>query len=148
MKINFFVGVVGSRWSESMLTPEIECSFVEENNRVITVNWDRYLQIIEKLFMPSLENMDVYNVWLRQDGSAAHTSKIVMLVWRETFPEQLVFSRDDTSGAARLPDWTPCNFLPLSHFKSLVHIISGSRTNQYSGQQYSEAYSEVSEIGY
>lgn len=95
--------------------------FFEEDNRTVTVNSERYMAMIENFFLPSLENMDVGEVWFQQDGATAHTSRISMRLLRETFPGRLISNRGDIPWPARSPDLAPCDFFLWGYLKSIVY---------------------------
>lgn len=66
---------------------------------------------------PNLDEMDVGNVWFKQDGAMAHTVRTAMRVLREHFPGRLISLRGRSSVAAALT-W----FSPLRHFMRVSQI--------------------------
>ncbi|PNF23566.1 hypothetical protein B7P43_G05611 [Cryptotermes secundus] len=48
--------------------------FFEDDNHAVTVNSQRYVDMIKNFFEPSLEEMHLGNVWFQQDGATGHTA--------------------------------------------------------------------------
>ena len=96
--------------------------FFEENERAVTVNGARYRNMIEEFFLPSLEEMNVRNVWFQQDGATAHTARDSMNLLRQHFPDRLISLRGDLQWPARSPDLTPCDYFLWGYLKSLVYV--------------------------
>ena len=69
--------------------------FFKENERAVTLNAARYREMIEKIFLPHLEEMDVGDVWFQQTGATAHTARASMELLRERFPDRLISLRGD-----------------------------------------------------
>ena len=53
--------------------------FFEENNVTVTVNSDRYCEMLETFLRAKLNMFhDMDNVWFQQDGATYHTSRRAM----------------------------------------------------------------------
>ncbi|PNF28631.1 hypothetical protein B7P43_G08708, partial [Cryptotermes secundus] len=61
--------------------------FFEEDNHAVTVDPQRYVDMIKNFFEPALEEMHLGNVWFQQDGATAHTARALMTVLRAKFPD-------------------------------------------------------------
>ena len=96
--------------------------FFEENEVAVTVNSDRYLNMLQEFFFPRLDKLDLGDIWFQQDGATAHTSRASMAVLREHFPERLISIRGDLEWPARSPDLTPCDFFLWGFLKSRVYV--------------------------
>lgn len=94
--------------------------FFEENERAVTVNSERYVNMIENFFLPTLGEIDI-RIWFQQDGATAHTARNAMRVLRENFPGRLISLRGDLTWPARSPDLTPCDFFLWGYLKSIVY---------------------------
>ena len=96
--------------------------FFEENNVTVTVNSNRYCDMLETFLRPKL-NMphDMDNVWFQQDGATAHTSRRAMGILREMLPGHLILLRGDIGWPARSPDLNPCDFFLWGYLKSKVY---------------------------
>ena len=96
--------------------------FFEENEVTVTVNSDRYVNMLEEFFFPRIEELDQGDIWFQQDGATAHTSRTSMAVLREHFPERLISIRGDLEWPARSPDLSPCDFYLWGYLKSRVYV--------------------------
>lgn len=95
--------------------------FFEENERAVSVTSDRYVEMIQEFFLPTLNEMDVGDVWFQQDGATAHTARISMTLLRQHFQERLISLRGDLHWPARSPDLAPCDFFLWGYLKSIVY---------------------------
>lgn len=97
--------------------------FFEENNVTVTVNSDRYCEMLETFVRPKLTYFhDMNRVWFQQDGATAHTSRRSMEVLREMFPGHVISLRGDIGWPARSPDLNPCDYFLWGYLKSKVYI--------------------------
>ena len=88
----------------------------------MTVNSDRYVNMLEEFFLPRIDELDLGDIWFQQDGATAHTSRASMAVLREHFPERLISIRGDLEWPARSPDLSPCDFYLWGYLKSRVYV--------------------------
>ena len=95
--------------------------FFEENEVIVTVNSNRYVNMLD-FFLPRINELDLGDIWFQQNGATAHTSRASMAVLREHFPERLISIRGDLEWAARSPDLTPCVFYLWGYLKSRVYV--------------------------
>ena len=95
--------------------------FFEENNVPVTVNSDRYCEMLETFLRPKLNMLhDMDNVWFQQDRTTANTSRRAMGILREMFPGHLISLRSDIGWPARSPNLNPCNFFLWGYIKSRI----------------------------
>ena len=94
---------------------------VDENDRHVTVNGERYRSMLGDYLWPELDEPDINDMWFQQDGATSHTARIIVDLLKGKFGER-VFSRN---GRVECPprscDLTPLDFFLLSHIKSLVY---------------------------
>ena len=76
-------------FSPDLDTIRTEWAF-KESVVAVTVNSDRYVNMLEEFFLPRTDELDHEDIWFQQDGATAHTSKASMAVLREHFPEHLI----------------------------------------------------------
>ncbi|XP_057675297.1 uncharacterized protein LOC130905701 isoform X2 [Corythoichthys intestinalis] len=95
--------------------------FFEENEEVVSVTPDRYVNMINECFLPTLNSMGVENVWFQQDCAMAHTARASMIVLRQNFPGHLISLRGDLHWPARSPDLSPCDYFLWGYLKSIVY---------------------------
>jgi len=138
--------------------------FFEENEQIVTVTSDRYVNMLEEFFLPRLDEMDLGDIWFQQDGATAHTSKASITVLREHFPGRLISLRGDLEWPARSPDLTPCDFFLWGYLKSRVctnrpqtleevHRLekkhsgrNGQHTHQYAGKSDEKQQNSVQPV--
>lgn len=96
--------------------------FFEENEETVTVNSERYVNMLDDFLFPRLDELDLGDVWFQQDGATAHTSRASMDVLREHFPGRLISIRGDLEWPARSPDLAPCDFFLWGFLKSRVYV--------------------------
>ncbi|GFT22482.1 heat shock 70kDa protein 8 [Trichonephila clavipes] len=87
----------------------------------VTVNGDRYKARITNFFIPELNNHDVQELWLQQDGATCHTARATIDLLKNTFGDRLISRFGPVN-------WPPrsCNLTPLDYFvcgcvKSLIY---------------------------
>lgn len=95
--------------------------FFEENDRAVTVNSERYVNMIQQFLEPEIQQMNVGLVWFQQDGATAHTARNSMAVLREFFPGRLISRNGDIPWPARSPDLSPCDFFLWGYLKGEVY---------------------------
>lgn len=95
--------------------------FFEENNHAVTINSERYVNMIQQFFEPQLQQMHMRLVWFQQDGATAHTARYSMNVLREIFPGRLISRYGDIPWPARSPDLNPCDFFLWGYLKAEVY---------------------------
>ena len=96
--------------------------FFEEDNITVTVNSDRYCEMLDTFFRPKFNMLhDMDNVWFQQDGATAHTSRRAMGILRDMFPGHLISLRGDIGWPSRSPDLNQCDFCLWEYLKSKVY---------------------------
>lgn len=95
--------------------------FFEEDNRCVTINSERYVNMLQQFLEPQLQQNDLGQVWFQQDGATAHTARNSMAVLREMFPGRLISRYGDIPWPARSPDLTPCDYFLWGYLKSEVY---------------------------
>ena len=68
-------------------------SFFEKDvGQAITVNGEYYRSMIINFFWPELDDLDINNMWFRQDGATCHTAHATLDILHERL-EGMVISR-------------------------------------------------------
>ena len=49
--------------------------FVDENDRHVTVNGERYRAMLGDYLWPELDEFDINDMWFQQDGATSHTAR-------------------------------------------------------------------------
>lgn len=99
--------------------------FFEDNDgRTVTVNAQRYRDMLEEYFLPELrrQRIEIRNVWFQQDGATAHTARISMEFLRRTFPTRVISRFGDVTWPSRSPDLTIPDFFLWGFLKARVYI--------------------------
>lgn len=97
--------------------------FEDGRGRTLTVNSERYVEMLDEFFVPQLQNFPGYNqrTWFQQDGATSHTSNRSLPRVREIFPNKLISRRGDINWPPRSPDLTPMDFFLWGYVKSKVY---------------------------
>ena len=64
--------------------------FKSEADHNVSVDEDRYKAIINDFFVSELEDVDVNDLWLQQDGPIYHTANETINLLKETFGERFI----------------------------------------------------------
>ena len=52
--------------------------FKDAVNRNVTVNGERYCELISNFFFFFLQELDFHDIWFQQDGATCHTARVTM----------------------------------------------------------------------
>ena len=74
-KVTVWCGV----WADGIIT---ESSFKDAANRKVTVNSERYRELISNLF---LQELDLHYMWCQQDSATCYTARVTMQLLRGEF---------------------------------------------------------------
>lgn len=99
--------------------------FFEDGHGIaVTVNSERYVEMITNFFSPELRRRRVpfRRVWFQQDGATAHTARATMNVIRPLFPGRLISRFGDVHWPPRSPDLSICDFFLWGHLKARVYL--------------------------
>lgn len=90
----------------------------------VTVNSDRYGELLRDSLMPALGYMEGFNgeTWFQQDGAPPHTARRIMAYLRELFPDRVISKRGDIEWPPRSPDLSPLDFYLWGYLKGKVYI--------------------------
>ena len=78
--------------------------FEDEGGATVTVNGDTYRTMKTNFLVPTLDGIDVDNVWFQQDGATCHTSHATINLLRKTFDGRLISRSGDVNWPARSSD--------------------------------------------
>ena len=56
-------------WAAGIIAPYF---FKDAANRNVTVNGERYREIISKFFFDNIQELDLHDMWFQQDGATQH----------------------------------------------------------------------------
>ena len=87
--------------------------FENKQGQAVTVNGDRYRVILNEFLFKKIEEAEIGNIWLQQDGAACHTAEATLDVLRPVFEERFISCRTDVVWPPRSYDcWTIICGLP------------------------------------
>ena len=103
-------GIIGPFW------------FEDEQERSVTVNTDRYIEIPRKFWTRLGRRARLIRAeqWFQQDGANPHTSNQTLTWLRQRFQERLI-SRCDPEWAPHSPDLNPPDFYLWGYLKDHVY---------------------------
>ncbi|CAH2090217.1 unnamed protein product [Euphydryas editha] len=86
--------------------------FEDRRGRPLTVNTDRYCEMLRNFLAPALEEFRGFNsrTWFQQDGATCHTSNPSIEALKELFPNKLISRRGDVNWPPRSPDLSPLDY--------------------------------------
>ena len=85
--------------------------FENEAGNAVTVNADRYVEMLKNFFTPQLARFPVNeNMLFQQDGATSHTARMSMNAVNALLPNRVVSRNGDIPWPPHSPDLTPCNY--------------------------------------
>ncbi|GFW91419.1 uncharacterized protein TNCV_3375851 [Trichonephila clavipes] len=87
----------------------------------VTVNGDRYRATIANFFISELNNHDVQELWIQQDGATCHTVRATIDLLKDTFGDRLISRFGPVNWPPRSCDLTPLDYFMWGYVKSLVY---------------------------
>ena len=98
-------------WCGIMSSLIIEPYFFEEvNGDAVTVNGNRYRQMIQEYLLPEIGDNNTGNIFFHQDGATAHTARATMEMLKAIFPNRLISRFGDVPWPPRSPDLSAPDF--------------------------------------
>ncbi|GFX77026.1 DUF4817 domain-containing protein [Trichonephila clavipes] len=105
-------------WAGGIIGPYF---FKNDESHNVTVNGDRYRAMIINFFIPELNNHDVQELWLQQDGATCHTAPATIDLLKDTFGDRLISRFGPVNWPPRSCDLTPLDYFLWGYVKSLVY---------------------------
>ena len=79
-------------WSRGIIGAFV---FVNEQGEAVTVNGDRYRAMLNEFLLIKIEEKDIGNIWIQQDGATYHTAEATLDVLRPVFEDRIICRRAD-----------------------------------------------------
>lgn len=95
--------------------------FENDIEQAVTVNGQRYYEMLDNFFIPQVEAMDVADIHFQQDGATCHTTRENMTLLRGQFPGKVISRFGDVEWPARSPDLSPLDFFLWGYLKDKVY---------------------------
>lgn len=102
-------------WAGGIIGPYF---FEDEAGNAVTVNGDRYRNMLREFLWPALVGMDLEGMWFQQDGATCHTAQETIHLLQERFPNRVISRNGSQNWPPRSCDLTPCDFWLWSFVKS------------------------------
>ncbi|GFX00397.1 cGMP-dependent protein kinase, isozyme 1 [Trichonephila clavipes] len=99
----------------------VEYFFKNDEGHNVIVNGDRYKAMITNFFIPELNNHDVQELWLQQDGATCHTARATIDLLKDTLGDRLISRFGPVNWPPRSCDLTPLDYFLWDYVKSLVY---------------------------
>lgn len=96
--------------------------FEDDDGHTVTVNQERYRDMITNFFMPIIRRKRMGHYWFQQDGAPPHTSRTTIDFLKQLFPGRLMSKNGDFDWPPRSPDLTPPDFFLWGYLKSKVYV--------------------------
>ncbi|GFV29707.1 heat shock 70kDa protein 8 [Trichonephila clavipes] len=77
--------------------------------------------MITNFFIPELNNHDVQELWLQQDGATCHTARATIDLLKDTFGDRLISRFGPVNWPPRSCDLTPLDYFLWGYVKLLVY---------------------------
>ncbi|GFV72262.1 transposase [Trichonephila clavipes] len=94
-------------WACGIISPYF---FKNDEGHNVTVNGDRYRDMITNFFLPELNNHDVHELWFQQDGATCHTARATIHLLKDTFGDRLISRFGPVNWPPRSCDLTPLDY--------------------------------------
>lgn len=112
----------------------ILCPYFSEDEReyTITVNAERYVEILHDFWAPELYYISGYiqGTWFQQHGATSCTFNTCLQRDREILTGQLFSRKSDTNWPPRTPDLISADFLLWRYLQSIVKVKNLSSLTQ------------------
>ena len=96
---------------------------MDENDRHVTVNGERYRAMLEDYLWPELDELDINDMWFQQDGASSLTARVTINLLKGKFGEPVISRNGPVEWPPLSCDLTPLDFFVWGHIKSLVYAI-------------------------
>jgi hypothetical protein len=96
--------------------------FEDGAGNAVTVNGERYRNMITEFLWPQLDGMDLEDMWFQQDGATCHTARETIDLLREKCPARLISRNGDQNLTPRSCDLTSCDYFLWGLVKSRVYV--------------------------
>lgn len=77
--------------------------------------------MITNFFWPEIEDMNLDNMWFKQDGATSHTARPILALLQEKFPGRVISRFGDVNWPPRSCDLTPLDFFLWGYAKDRVY---------------------------
>lgn len=95
--------------------------FKNEDGANVTVNGDRYRQMIRDFLVPHVNTNRLSDKWFQQDGATCHTANETITLLRQSFGDRIMSRNGPVNWPPRSCDLTPMDYFLWGYIKSMVY---------------------------
>jgi hypothetical protein len=125
-------------WCGMLINKIIGPYFFDEN-----LNQHSYLSMLRNFLIPSLQDVNLENIYYQQDGCPAHSTLLVRAWLDQQFPERWIGRYGSMHWPARSPDLSPMDFFLWGHLKQKVYAEPVGNNVEILKQRITAAVREV-----
>ena len=85
--------------------------FENEQGVAVTIDSERYHAMLNEFLFPIIEEVDMDDIWIQQDGAIFHTANVTIDILRTVFENRIISRYSDVNW----PPWS-CDLTPLDCF--------------------------------
>lgn len=123
--------------------------FFEENaageTKTVTVNGERYLNMLHDYAIPSLRHQNIENIIFMQDGAPPHIFKPVKQFLSNTFGDRVISRQFPVTWPARSPDINPADYWLWGDLKERVFLSRPTSIHQLK-ESITQIVTEIPEL--
>lgn len=113
-KVTVWCGITSSR----IIGPYF---FEDVNGNTVSVNGDRYRQMIQEYLLPEIRSMNIADIYFQQDGAPCHTARETIDILKASFSPRLISRFGDIEWPPRSPDLSAPDFFLWGYLKDRVY---------------------------
>lgn len=105
-------------WAGGIIGPYF---FENDAGRAVSVNGERYREMLEYFFWSEIEGMDISDMYFQQDGARPHTAAETLAVIENRFPNRIISQGTEVEWPPRSCDLTPLDYFLWGYVKDKVY---------------------------
>ncbi|XP_055308971.1 uncharacterized protein LOC129572881 [Sitodiplosis mosellana] len=105
-------------WAGGIIGPYF---FENDDGRAVSINGERYREMLQYFFWSEIEGMDLSDIWFQQDGARPHTTPETLAVIEERFPNRIISQKAEVEWPPRSCDLTPLDYFLWGYVKDKVY---------------------------
>lgn len=106
-------------WSKGIIGPFF---FENEEGETVTVNGGRYRAMLCEYLFTTIEDEDLGDIWIQQDGATCHTANVTIDLLRTVFGNRIISRNSDVVWPSRSCDLTPLDYYLWRAVKDQCYI--------------------------
>lgn len=114
-------------WAGGVIGPFF---FENQAGDAVTVNGERYREMLNNYFFHQINNLDLADMWFQQDGATCHTADETLNLLATRFPGRIISNRAEVNWPPRSCDMTPLDFFLWGYVKGKVYANNPATIQQ------------------